>query len=263
MTTRGLVIALIIGAVTGVIFGIFPNLDLAISDLFYDHARGEFTPRLATFIFYARELGRCIVGAFVLQAIVTLVIKLFLTQARMLMPARAVVLIITTFLLAPGLVANVLLKDHWGRPRPTEVTQFGGTQQFRAWWDPRGDCEKNCSFVSGDGSAAFWTMAPAAVAPPAYRPIAYAAALAFGVGIGSLRIMSGGHFFSDTVFAGVFAFLVVWIVHGLIYRWPATRFSDQAIENALVLLVQAVRRPLRPARDLLYRVARDIYRRFC
>jgi len=263
MTIRGLVIALIIGAVTGLVFGLFPNLDLAISDLFFDHARGEFAPRLATFIFYARELGRCIVGAFVVQAVVALVIKLFLTQARMLMPARAVVLIITTFLLAPGLVANVLLKDHWGRPRPTEVTQFGGTQQFRAWWDPRGECEKNCSFVSGDGSAAFWTVAPAAVAPPAYRAIAYAAALAFGAGIGSLRVMSGGHFFSDTVFAGVFAFLVVWIVHGLLYRWPATRSSDQAIESALVALVQAVRRPLRPARNLFYRVARDIYRRFC
>src|SRR5262245_35869033 len=263
MTFRGLVIALIIGAVTGLVFGIFPNLDLAISDLFLDHSRGKFTPRLATFIFYARELGRCIVGAFVLQAVIALVIKLFLTNARMLMPGRAVVLIITTFLLAPGLIANVLLKDHWGRPRPTEVTQFGGTQQFRAWWDPRGDCDKNCSFVSGDGSAAFWTVAPAAIAPPAYRPIAYAAALAFSAGIGSLRIMSGGHFFSDTVFAGVFAFLVVWIVHGLIYRWPATRLSDQAIEDTLVALVRVVRRPLQPVRNLLYRVARDIYRRFC
>jgi lipid A 4'-phosphatase len=263
MTIRGLATALIIGALTGLIFGLFPGLDLAISDLFYDRARGEFTPRLATFIFYARELGRCIVGALVLQAVVALVIKLFLTNARMLMPGRAVVLIIATFLLAPGLVANVLLKDNWGRPRPTEVTQFGGTQQFRAWWDPRGDCEKNCSFVSGDGSAAFWTVAPAAVAPPAYRPLAMAAALAFGAGVGSLRVMSGGHFFSDTVFAGVIAFIIVWIVHGLLYRWPATRSSDQAIEDAIAALVRAVRRPLRPAWNLFHRVARDIYRRFC
>jgi lipid A 4'-phosphatase len=263
MSIRGLVIALTVGAVTGLIFGLFPNLDLAISGLFYDPARAEFTPHLASFIFYSRELGRCIVGAFIVQAAVALVVKLFLTRARMLLPGRAIIFYLTTFALAPGLVTNVLLKDQWGRPRPVEVTQFGGTQHFMPWWDPRGDCPKNCSFVSGDGSAAFWTLAPAALAPPPYRPLATAAALAFGAGVGSLRVMSGGHFFSDTVFAAVFTFLVVWIVHGLIYRWPATRFSEQAVEDAIVTLVQAVRRPLRPVRDLFFRVARDIYKRFC
>jgi len=263
MNLRGLVIALTIGAVTGLVFGLYPELDLRISALFYDPVRHEFTPRLATFIFYARELGRCIVGAFVVQAVVALIVKLFLTRARMLMQGRAIVFIITTFLLTPGLIANVILKDHWGRPRPTEVTAFGGTLAFKPWWDPRGSCDKNCSFVSGDGSAAFWTVAPAAVAPASHRPLAYTAALAFGAGIGSLRVMSGGHFFSDTVFAGVIAFVIVWLVHGLIYRWPATSFSDDAVERALLALVQAVRKPLRPARNLFYRVARDIYRRFC
>ena len=72
------------------------------------------------------------------------------------------------------------LKDHWSRSRPIDVPQFGGEERFTAWWDPRGGCPKNCSFVTGDGSGAFWTLAPAALAPPAWRPVAYAAALAFG-----------------------------------------------------------------------------------
>jgi hypothetical protein len=59
-----------------------------------------------------------------------------------------------------GLMANVLLKDHWGRSRPIDVTQFGGNERFVAWWDPRGNCASNCSFVSGDVSGAFWTVAP-------------------------------------------------------------------------------------------------------
>ena len=45
--------------------------------------------------------------------------------------------------------------------------------------------------------------------------------------------MAGAHFVSDTVFAGVFTFLIIWVVHGLIYRWPRTRLSDEAIERAL------------------------------
>jgi hypothetical protein len=34
-------------------------------------------------------------------------------------------------------------------------------------------------------------------------------------------------------FAGLFTFLIIWLVHALIYRWPRTRFSDEAVEVAL------------------------------
>ena len=45
--------------------------------------------------------------------------------------------------------------------------------------------------------------------------------------------MAGAHFFTDVVFAGVFTFLIIWIAHGLIYRWPRTRLTDETIERAL------------------------------
>jgi membrane-associated PAP2 superfamily phosphatase len=124
-----------------------------------------------------------------------------------------------------------MLKDHWGRPRPIDVEQFGGAYHFTPWWDPRGDCPNNCSFIAGEPSGAFWTLAPAALAPPELRALAYGAAIVFGAGIGALRMGAGAHFFSDVVFAGVFMYLVVWAVHGLIYRWPATRLSEASIDR--------------------------------
>ena len=51
--------------------------------------------------------------------------------------------------------------------------------------------------------------------------------------IGVLRIAAGAHFFSDVVFAGVFMYLLIWLVHGLIYRWPATRIDEAAVERRL------------------------------
>ena len=48
-----------------------------------------------------------------------------------------------------------------------EVARF--ERLAATWWDPRGTCPDNCSFVSGDVSGGFWTMAPAALAPPAWR----------------------------------------------------------------------------------------------
>ena len=101
------------------------------------------------------------------------------------------------------------------------------------WWDPRGTCEKNCSFVAGEGAGAFWTFAPAALAPPAWRPLAYGGAILFGLAAGGLRLSGGAHFFSDVMFSGVFTFLIVWLMHGLIYRWPRTRITDEQVEAAI------------------------------
>jgi len=49
--------------------------------------------------------------------------------------------------------------------------------------------------VAGEPSSAFWTLAPAALLPPPWRIAGYGAALAFGAGIGLLRMAAGGHFF--------------------------------------------------------------------
>jgi membrane-associated phospholipid phosphatase len=48
-----------------------------------------------------------------------------------------------------------------------------------------------------------------------------------------LRVMAGAHFPSDVIFAGVFTFLIIWVVFAFIYRWPRTRLSDDGVERAL------------------------------
>jgi membrane-associated PAP2 superfamily phosphatase len=236
MNRTGLIITLAIAAVVGLVFGFFPQLDLAISAPFhpiYDANHNTFAMHLWPSVQWAREIGLWVGVVLVVPAVASLLLKLVLPRWKMLISPRAALFLIVTVALGPGLVTNIILKDHWGRPRPIDVTQFGGDQHFVPWWDPRGDCPGNCSFVSGDVSGAFWTVAPAALVPPAWRALAYGAALTLGAGMAVLRIMSGAHFFSDAAFAGVFTFLIIWIVHGLIYRWPRTRLSDETIERDL------------------------------
>ena len=50
----------------------------------------------------------------------------------------------------------------------------------------------------------------------------------------------GAHFFTDVVFAGVFMFLVVWTLHGMIYRWR-TRAEEGVIERGLAQIGEALR----------------------
>jgi lipid A 4'-phosphatase len=237
MKRTGLLIALALAATVGIVFGVAPKLDLDLAGLFFDPGGDGFRARVDPLTMGLRDLARLIVTLLVAPAVLAVVGKLLFPRRPMLMPGRAAVFMIATLVLAPGLVANIVLKQHWARPRPIDVIEFGGDQHFVAWWDPRGDCPDNCSFVAGEPSGAFWTLAPAALVPPAWRALASGGALAFGAGIGLARMAGGGHFFTDIVFSGVFTFLIIWLAHGLIYRWRPTRFSDRAVERALERLV--------------------------
>ncbi len=228
-------IALAVAAVVGAVFALYPEFDLAISRLFYDLDKPDFPLRFVPLLSRLRDAGQWIVAGIVAPAVLALAIRIVLPRRRMIVSARAVAFLLSTLLLGPGLLVNVTLKDYWARSRPIDVPQFGGTERFVPWWDPRGECPKNCSAVAGEASGAFWTLAPAALAPPAWRPFAYAGALAFGAGVGALRIAFGGHFFTDVVFAGVLVFLMIWVMHGLLYRWR-TRPSDEALELALAFI---------------------------
>jgi lipid A 4'-phosphatase len=240
MNRTGLIVALGLAAVVGAMFGLFPQLDLMISAPFNAMVMNghNFSTRLYPPLMLARDIGLWIGTAVMVPVIAALVLKFLLPRRRLVLSGRAILFLIATITLGPGLLVNVVLKDHWGRSRPIDVTQFGGTEHFVAWWDPRGDCPGNCSFVSGDVSGAVWTIAPAALVPPPWRALAYGAALALGIGMAAVRIMAGGHFLTDTVFAGVFTFLIIWVVHGLIYRWPRTRLTDEAVERAIERLAR-------------------------
>jgi len=236
MNRTGLIVALAIAAVAGLVFGVFPALDLRISRVFYEVADANnnmFALRLSPAVMRLRDIGLWIGTVLIAPAVAALIIKLILPRAKLLMSGRAILFLVATMALGPGLLVNVALKDHWGRPRPIDVAQFGGSEHFVPWWDPRGDCPSNCSFVSGDVAGAFWTVAPAALVPPPWRAAAYGAALTLGAAMALLRMMAGGHFPSDVIFAGVFTFLIVWLAYALIYRWPRTRLSDEAVDRAL------------------------------
>src|SRR5262249_34531097 len=62
---------------------------------------------------------------------------------------------------------------------------------------------------------------------------AVGAAVVFTLGMATIRFIVGGHFFTDVAFAILFTSLVIWAVHGLVYRWPKTALDDAMIGRAL------------------------------
>ncbi|MEZ0047822.1 membrane-associated PAP2 superfamily phosphatase [Bradyrhizobium sp. USDA 327] len=165
MNRTGLFIALALWLVIGVVFGLYPELDLKLAALFFDPATKTFPLKLNGWAGFARDAAMWIAWAFALPSIVTLVVKMVRPDRPLMVPGRTVIFLLVTLTMSAGILTNLTFKTYWGRPRPVVVTEFAGDQQFVPWWDPRGGCGRNCSFFSGEGATAFWTLAAGRAGP--------------------------------------------------------------------------------------------------
>lgn len=236
--------ALVAGAAVAILFTVFPQWDLAISALFWDARHRVFLLAIQPWAKTARSLANYIPWLICAPAIVALVLKLLFPWGRMFMSARAALLLVITMALGPGLIVNGILKEHWGRPRPVHVEDFGGEDLYRPWFETDGTCPGNCSFVSGEGALGFWLTAPASLVPGPLGAVAMTAAVAFGATAGGLRIAFGGHFFTDVVFSGVLVVLVVVLTRLWLYDRkgaPSDFMAERAVGKVGYALHAAVR----------------------
>ena len=139
------------------------------------------------------------------------------------LPARAWGFLFTLYLLVPGLLVNGYLKAHSGRARPGDVAEFGGAHLFTRAGAFTDQCARNCSFVSGEVSAAtvlgvaLWLWASLEGWQRVYLRVLGLAVVVFTA---VQRVMTGRHFPSDAVFAALITLTAAWAL--------AAVFSGQA-----------------------------------
>ncbi len=135
--------------------------------------------------------------------------------------------LLASFAAGPGLVANVVFKDNWGRARPREVVQYGGEKQFTPPLLRANQCTDNCSFISGEAAAVYVPFFAAALLLPHVRVALIIGGLVAGTTTGLVRMSTGGHFLSDILFAGIIMALSVSALHVLmISTWERRRASS-------------------------------------
>ncbi|TWI68166.1 lipid A 4'-phosphatase [Desulfobotulus alkaliphilus] len=128
---------------------------------------------------------------------------------RRLGGGRFLLFALLLLVLGPGLVVNFIFKDHWGRARPVQIESFGGKALFTPAFVMAGECQRNCSFASGHASAAAWLLCLALFARiRKYKKQMIAAGWLYFVLVGMGRIVQGGHFLSDVIFALLFVYMV-------------------------------------------------------
>ena len=121
--------------------------------------------------------------------------------------------LIFCIVIGPGLMINAVFKDHWNRPRPREVAEFGGTLHYTpAPW--RG--EGGSSFPCGHCSVGFlyatgwWAWKRRR---PGWARVSLALGLIVGSALGLGRMAAGGHFLSDVIWSALIALGLAHIVY--------------------------------------------------
>jgi lipid A 4'-phosphatase len=117
---------------------------------------------------------------------------------------KASMVLVFAIVVGPGLIVNLTLKDHTGRPRPREITEFGGTEKYVCVCE-KGDTNDGKSFPCGHCSMGFYLAIPYLFYRNRRKALAYcflALGIGYGIMIGISRMMAGGHFASDVLWAG-------------------------------------------------------------
>ena len=113
--SRALAVYVALTALTLGVFAIWPNLDLIVAHYFYDGGGFAGRDSLARF---GRDFFR-VTPFVVLTAFAALWFAKRRGMALRWAPSgRAVIFLIATMAIGPGLIVNLGLKDHWRRPRP-------------------------------------------------------------------------------------------------------------------------------------------------
>lgn len=108
-------------------------------------------------------------------------------------------LAITAYLVGPILLVNLILKAYSYRPRPIDITLFGGELSFMPVGDFSGACVSNCSFVSGEAAAAGWLLGLLPLLRGRRRHLAGVLLIIASIAASLLRVVMGAHFLSDVI----------------------------------------------------------------
>lgn len=193
-----------------------PELDLSISKTFYQKETGFFKTSFLSAVYH---LGPILING--CGAIAALIWIASFFNPSFLKWKKLSLTFLLTLVIGSGIIVNATLKELWGRPRPKQVVEFGGSHPFRPFYSPSlgyfGEATK--SFPSGHASLGFlfFSLALAGYIEKKEKIMWTGIVLTAILGplLAYTRVAQGGHFFSDVLGSAV----VMWVSSYWICRW--------------------------------------------
>lgn len=200
------------------VYAKFPAVDLIVSSRYFDATLGFIhaqDPLVLLLYDWTPPIGRGLALLAALHALLApWLAKLLVLTGRAGAAAacrgpwrHASTVFVCAALLGPGLLIEGVFKNTVGRPRPVQIEAFGGTAAFQGPFAVGDNPDAHRSFCSSHAAAGFALMGLGLTCGPRWRRRWFLIGLVSGAVIGAGRIMQGGHFLSDVIFA----FYTVWL----------------------------------------------------
>jgi membrane-associated PAP2 superfamily phosphatase len=198
------------------------DLDLLISDFFY-FKTGGWTGIDDPFwgFVYKYFTGPNLLVLYL--SVVTVIYATFVTKHKKIKWSAWCIVI--AIVIGPGLLVNGTIKPLMGRPRPNDMERYNGSSQFVRVLDPS-DIDK--SFPSGHAASGFVLTILFYVFYRDRKKLAWVCwfgGIGLGIVLSAGRMLQGGHFASDNLWA----FGITQLVNCIVYfkLEPVIRRSDQ------------------------------------
>ena len=216
--TNNFIVIMLALTIISMMLVVGPSFDIFFNSLFFlGHIAGvgyNFILQgndFITILFRKIILGTIIVYVFILP-IFSFLVPLKKIYFNFSFKIKDIFFIWSSAIFSMVVVVNVVLKNMWGRARPNDILEFGGSDIFTPWYKLSHACITNCSFVSGDAAVGFSLVALYfLIKKEAYLWLA----VFFGFALGLIRIMEGAHFFSDVILSCFVVFIFTYLFYSL------------------------------------------------
>jgi len=205
------------------------NLDMEIEKMFYAPGRGWFLKDANPWAFFYRYGN---IPGLILASLGLLGFIFSFFYRRLSHFRKLGLFLCLVMLLGPGLVVNAAFKHHWGRPRPRQVQEFGGNQRYLPVWQ-KGIEGEGKSFPSGHASVGFYLFAPFFFLRrnrKGWGILFLGLGISYGLFMGVGRMVQGGHFPSDVLWAGGLTYFAALIL-SCFFRFENGSVTLQAKER--------------------------------
>ncbi len=187
------------------LFMLFPTIDLAFSQLFYDTKHNSWiygNLPIITFIYkLILFLPYLLIPLFLGMSIYSFVTR----RAKIHKQRKIWLFLLLALLLGPGLVVHEVFKQNFDRPRPRDTIEFAGKYPFTPAFSNAQECQNCRSFVSGHAAMGGFLLALVFIFR--HKALLYLA-LNIAILIGLARVLQGGHYLSDIIFANYACYFI-------------------------------------------------------